>query len=961
MKLFRRAASVFLAVLLAASAAAPVFAQEAEETAGEESAIVETLSGETLQEEAEDSAETQEISSETVSESDENSTEETQEQAGSETETVEEASDAPSEASAEAEVQIQEEPVSIGEACISPIEDQVYTGEALEPAVTVTVDGTLLEAGTDYTVIYENNLNAGTALVTVTGCGAYTGSAGMEFRILQAENSITASSVKLTASKTKVQTVGLNASALSGDISYASDQSAVKVDGSGTVTVAKGFCGAATLTLTAGGGNYKTVTDTLVVKVCPETVPVDRIIFVSAGSVRINWMQNDLATGYQIQYALKSDFSDRKTITVRDNATLVSTISGLTDGNLYYVRIRAYTKNGAVNVYSPWNSISFRLKVALGIDVSYWNGTIDWTKVAATGVTFAMIRAGYGKGTQDSKFAANAAGAQAAGLATGADWFSYATTVAEAEKEADACYEVIKNAGIGLPVFYDFEYDSVRYAAQKGVTVSPTLATDLAIAFMNRMLSKGVETGIYSNLDYMNRYFDYSRISDYPLWYAHWGTVNPTYKSEYWQYSSTGSVSGISGNVDMNQSNLLYASDERYHVAGITLSKSSATVNRTKTLKLTALVRPGTAINKTVSWKSSKSSVASVSANGVVTANKVGTTVITATTEEGGLTASCKVTVVPKVTEIRVDPSAKTLYVTRSFTVTPTVDWGDDAEEKITWSSSNTKVAKVSSSGKVKAVGKGTAVITAATPDGKKASCTVTARIKQTKISLSATSKSLYSGKSFTITPTISWAYNVDKTWKWSSSNTKVAKVSSGGKVTAVGKGSCTITLTTSDGKTASCRVTVKIPASSVKLSASSKKLTPGKTAQLKAAVYPTSASNRKVTWSSSNTKVARVSSGGLVTATGKGSCTITAKTHNGKTAKCRITVTETLTRYKTRDALNYRSGPGTGYASKGVLKKGTKVYVVRGYSKTVNGYKWYMIKRSGSYYYVAAKYLKKI
>ena len=207
------------------------------------------------------------------------------------------------------------------------------------------------------------------------------------------------------------------------------------------------------------------------------------------------------------------------------------------------------------------------------------------------------------------------------------------------------------------------------------------------------------------------------------------------------------------------------------------------------------------------------------------------------------------------------------VYVKGSLQIRATVRNGSG---RTTYRSSNTRVAKVSSKGKVTGVKKGSAVITVKN-HGVSRSFKVTVKNPR----LNATSKTLYKGKSFTLKVT----GRVGKA-KFSSSNKKVATVSSSGKVTAKGKGSATITVKT-NGVTLKCKVKVNNP----KLNATSKTLYKGNSFTLKI-----TGRVGKAKFSSSNKKVATVSSSGKVTAKGKGSATITVKT-NGVTLKCKVTV----------------------------------------------------------------------
>lgn len=241
--------------------------------------------------------------------------------------------------------------------------------------------------------------------------------------------------------------------------------------------------------------------------------------------------------------------------------------------------------------------------------------------------------------------------------------------------------------------------------------------------------------------------------------------------------------------------------------------------------------------------------------------------------------------------------------------------------KSVTWKSSNTRVVTVNSSGKLTAVGNGSATITATAKDGskKKVTCKVTVKIptvvKVNNVSLNKNDLALTSkGQSYQLSASVAPSNASNKSVKWTSGNPKVATVSSSGKVTAVANGNTTITATAADGsgKKDICAVTVNIPkpadptptptpdptpsvvkVSSVSLNQSSLSLTQkGQTARLSASVSPSNATNKSVTWSSSNSNVATVSNG-MVTAVGNGSATITATAADGsgKRASCSVTV----------------------------------------------------------------------
>ena len=328
---------------------------------------------------------------------------------------------------------------------------------------------------------------------------------------------------------------------------------------------------------------------------------------------------------------------------------------------------------------------------------------------------------------------------------------------------------------------------------------------------------------------------------------------------------------------------------------GVSLNTSTLNLNAGAGSQLVATVKPETASNKSVTWSSSNTAVATVNGNGYVTAVGNGTATITVRTAEGGKTASCTVTVRTVPTGVSLNATTLNLNAGAGAQLTATVSPGTASNKSVTWRSSNTAVATVNGNGYVTAVGNGTATITVTTAEGgKAASCTVTVRTAPTGVSLSASTLNLNAGAGAQLTATVSPGTASNKSVTWSSSNTAVATVNGSGYVTAVGNGTATITVKTAEsGKTASCTVTVRTAPTGVSLNASTLNLNAGAGAQLTATVSPGTASNKSVTWSSSNTAVATVNGSGYVTAVGNGTATITVKTaEGGKIASCTVNVT---------------------------------------------------------------------
>ena len=330
-------------------------------------------------------------------------------------------------------------------------------------------------------------------------------------------------------------------------------------------------------------------------------------------------------------------------------------------------------------------------------------------------------------------------------------------------------------------------------------------------------------------------------------------------------------------------------------VESVTLDKSSLELNEGETATLTATVKPDNASDKTVTWSSSKTSVATVDANGKVTAVAEGNATITA--KAGNKSATCSVTVtknVVAVESITLDKSSLELNEGETATLVATVKPDNATNKTVTWSSSRTSVATVDANGKVTAVAEGTATITAKAGD-KTATCSVTVKkntVAVESVTLDKSSLELTEGETATLTATVKPDNATNKTVTWTSSSSSIATVDQNGKITAVSEGTATITAKAGD-KTATCSVTVKkntVAVESVTLDKSSLELTEGETATLTATVKPDNATNKTVTWSSDKTSVATVDANGKVTAVAEGTATITAKAGD-KTATCSVTV----------------------------------------------------------------------
>ena len=195
----------------------------------------------------------------------------------------------------------------------------------------------------------------------------------------------------------------------------------------------------------------------------------------------------------------------------------------------------------------------------MGIDVSKWNGDIDWSAVKNSGVSYVIIRCGYRGSSQgtlivDPKFKSNIKGATDAGLKVGVYFFTQAVDRVEAVEEASMVLDMIKNYHISYPVFLDVEPSGGR-----ADSISKETRTEVCKAFCQTVQNAGYTAGIYANKTWLTEKIDTSQLGGYKIWLAQYASA-PTYTGRYdlWQYKSIGKVSGINGDVDLNLSYLGY-------------------------------------------------------------------------------------------------------------------------------------------------------------------------------------------------------------------------------------------------------------------------------------------------------------------------------------------------------------------------------------------------------------------
>ena len=209
-----------------------------------------------------------------------------------------------------------------------------------------------------------------------------------------------------------------------------------------------------------------------------------------------------------------------------------------------------------------------------GIDVSAYDGTPDYAALKKDGVSFVIVRAGYGQGHEDPTAKPNLQAAAKNAVPAGAYWFSYALSVEDAKREAADCIACLQGQKVDLPVFYDFEYDTLRYAKDKGVTLGKREYNAFAEAFLDAVTAAGYKPGIYYNPDFLLNFVDEDLVKKkgYIRWLAHY-VEKTTYPFDIWQ-SGSSDFTGVSGDFDTDylaKADLLPKKEEEEALKKVTL------------------------------------------------------------------------------------------------------------------------------------------------------------------------------------------------------------------------------------------------------------------------------------------------------------------------------------------------------------------------------------------------------
>lgn len=243
-------------------------------------------------------------------------------------------------------------------------------------------------------------------------------------------------------------------------------------------------------------------------------------------------------------------------ITEAENTTLF--MNGLVP---YYENIPASNFDTGLFMYDDNGRMTYtdeNVKYYTGVDISSHQGEINWKKVADDGIDFAILRVGYrgygesGKLAEDEMFAKNAKAAKKAGLKIGVYFYSQAITVEEAVEEAEYVLDLIDGFDIQYPVVFDWENEPG--IGMRTDNLPGNVITDCAVAFCEKIKEAGYKPSVYFNLSVGYERYNLDAISEYPFWYAQYKGNYPQFYYRYsmWQYTCTGKVNGINGNVDIN-------------------------------------------------------------------------------------------------------------------------------------------------------------------------------------------------------------------------------------------------------------------------------------------------------------------------------------------------------------------------------------------------------------------------
>ena len=449
--------------------------------------------------------------------------------------------------------------VAVGAEATSQIKVTNYTGTATYKVASK--DDKIATAGVDAAngKIAVKGVAAGDTTVTATvTMGSVTKTLELAVKVT-AKMAITLDKTAVTVYPKSTATVTATVSGSGTVTASSSDTNIATVSVNGkTITITGVKAGSATITAVYKEGNSE-VKATCTVKVGTSNPREDKTTVLKDTSGRELYVldgNNQYILAHYADYYTSSKFYIKEATRYTGWQTL--------DGKVYFFKADGDKVTGEQVIQgAKYNFASDGSLVVgsgtMGIDVSKWNGTIDWNAVKNSGVSYVIIRVGYRGSSQgalieDPKFKTNIKGATAAGIKVGVYFFTQAVDEVEAVQEASMVLDRISGYKISYPVFLDVEGSGGR-----GDAIDSATRTAVCKAFCNTIKNAGYTPGIYANKTWLSSKMDAGALSGYKIWLAQYAKT-PTYTGRYdlWQYRSNGKVSGISGNVDLNLSYLGY-------------------------------------------------------------------------------------------------------------------------------------------------------------------------------------------------------------------------------------------------------------------------------------------------------------------------------------------------------------------------------------------------------------------
>ena len=368
----------------------------------------------------------------------------------------------------------------------------------------------------------------------------------------------------------------------------------------------------------------------------------------------------------------------------------------------------------------------------------------------------------------------------------------------------------------------------------------------------------------------------------------------------------------VKGNLKCN----VTVTSKNVAVEGISLDKTSATLEKGKSLKLNATITPNDATNKAINWTSSNINVVTVDTDGNVLAKGVGTATITATARsniEKSVTATITVTE-PKITAVTISGSSD-VNIGGTTTLTAEV-LPKEVDQTVIWSSSDSSIATVNNKGVIKGIREGVVTITVKTKNGTViAKSTITIENVPTptstpmvieSLSFNENNISVKKGNSLNLVVEVKPTELSSSKLTWKSSDSSIVSVDENGVIKGLKEGTTTITVTSSNGKSATCKVTVtaeSIDVEKIILNPTEMNLKVGSTSQITSKVLPENATNRELVWTSSDESIVTVDDKGIVKGVKAGIATITVKTKDGKVvATVNVTIEDDEPTFKVFD-----------------------------------------------------------